>query len=75
MFDDFSLSSVTDLSAETALVVIAIMVITRKLIWHTDHEKVEKRCARMEELLWRSVGVAEATAEVLVGTAEEEKKT
>lgn len=41
------------------LVVIALLVITDKLVWHSRLEKAEKRVERLEGMLDRALGVSE----------------
>jgi hypothetical protein len=62
---------VADYSGPTIMVLVAILVITRRLVWHTDLKKVEARLARLEELLWVSVGITERTTDVLADAEEE----
>lgn len=54
---------ITDLGTPAVLAVIALLVITDKLVWHTRLKTSEARVQRLEEMLWASIGVAErATA-------------
>lgn len=48
---------------------LGFLVLTRKLVWHTDLQKVEKERDEWRELALRGLGVAEQTtfhAETLV---------
>lgn len=52
-----------------ALTVVAWLVITRKLIWHTDMDREVKRSERLERLLFDALGVVEKAADAADGTA------
>ncbi|MDP9820375.1 hypothetical protein [Nocardioides massiliensis] len=55
------ISSVAQLSTPAVLAVIALLVITDKLVWHTRLKRAEKRVEKLEEMLLSALGVAERT--------------
>lgn len=50
---------VTELTGTGVLVAVAILVITRKLVWYTDLRKVEKREERWQGIALQALGVAD----------------
>lgn len=50
---------VSELTGTGILVVVAILVITRKLVWHKDLRQVEKRAERWEGIALTALGVAD----------------
>lgn len=53
---DFPLDTLTGYSS---LIVVAVLVITRKLVWHTDLEKAEARSDKWEGIALKALGTAE----------------
>ena len=50
---------IADLTGPAVVVLIALLVITDKLVWHTRLDKAEKRAERWESIALRGLGVAE----------------
>ncbi len=55
------ISSVGQLSTPAVLAVIALLVITDKLVWHTRLRRAEQRVEKLEGMLLSALGVAERT--------------
>lgn len=51
--------SVGEISGPAALVIIAVLVITRRLVWHTDVEKLERDRDKWQQIALQSLGVAD----------------
>lgn len=59
--------------AATVIIFVALLVITRKLVWHTDLKKAEARADFWENRAWEAIGLgaaagvraAEVTAKVV----------
>lgn len=71
-------TGVADFSGTAGLIVIAILVITRRLVWHADLTRERERGDRWEATALRALGVAEkmtvhaeVASEVLTGTVSE----
>ncbi len=63
-----------NLTGYGAIIVIAVLVITRKLVWHTDLTKAEERADRWEEIALKALGTAEkltVTGEIMNKYLEE----
>lgn len=68
-----SLDGLDRIGAVTTVLTIAFLVITRRLVWHTDLKKAEKRADFWEDKAWEAIGVgaaagvraAEVTAKVV----------
>lgn len=72
MLDQFG--NIPDLTGVAGLIVVAILVITNKLVWHTRLAKSEARCDRWEGIALAALGVADkvtTTAEVVTGSKPE----
>lgn len=52
-------AGIGDLTGPAALAVIAVLVITRKLVWHKDLQKVEERAEKWEGIALTALGVAD----------------
>ena len=62
-----TLAPLGDYSGLAGLTLIALLVITRRLVWYKDLQKAEKRADRLEELLFRTLGASEK----VITTAEQ----
>lgn len=60
-FVDTLLASAADYTGPGILALVAMLVLTRRLVWHTDLQKVEKDRDEWKDMALRSVGVAERT--------------
>lgn len=56
---DLSLPSLEQFTGYGCIIIVALLVITRKLVWHKDLEKAEKRADKWENVALTSLGVAD----------------
>lgn len=50
---------ISEITGTGILVLVAILVITRKMVWHTDLDKAEERTKRWEDIALSALGVAD----------------
>ena len=74
IFEFFTVARIDSIGAVATLIVVAVLVITDKLVWHTRHKAAVKRAERWEAialdlLVSAKAGVvaAEVTANVVAG--------
>lgn len=59
MLESLPQGLLNDLTGPAALVLVAMLVITRRLVWHTDLTKAEKRADRWEGIALDALSAAE----------------
>lgn len=73
-FEFFTVARIDSIGAVATIIVVAVLVITDKLVWHTRHKAVIKRAERWENIALdllvsakAGVAAAEVTANVVAG--------
>jgi len=71
MFDGIGLAPAISTSfGIVVLWTVAVLVITRRLVWHTDLKKAEKRGDKWQELALRLLGATDTLAQAAEVTTE-----
>lgn len=62
-----------DLTGIAGLLLVAILVLTDKLVWHTRLAKAEARCDRWEGIALKALGVADKVTATVESVEESER--